>query len=192
MTRPCPLKSASRTAPQSSSITPANAASAASSASPRRPLHLRRARPIIPPRQFSAPFIGLPATLPVRCPKNEALSKQHFCDGGHIFRKPSGPQKRSGLHPVPPAISHQCADRGRANHRARPPTGGADGSRSLGLSSTQRYFLKWGPQIQINISWRKTRILCVTQFWQRRTNVWREVTSPRTGPMRLRSGKPVR
>jgi hypothetical protein len=24
--------------------------------------------------------------------------------------------------------------------------------------------------------------------WQRRTNVWRRVTNPRTGPMRLRSG----
>jgi hypothetical protein len=30
-------------------------------------------RPIIPPRQFPA-FLGFPASLPVRCPKNEALS----------------------------------------------------------------------------------------------------------------------
>jgi hypothetical protein len=26
------------------------------------------------------------------------LCQQHSCDGGHIFRKPSGPQKQSGLH----------------------------------------------------------------------------------------------
>jgi hypothetical protein len=28
----------------------------------------------------------------------------------------------------------------------------------------------------------------VTQFWQRRTNVWRRVTSPARGAKRLRSG----
>jgi hypothetical protein len=33
-----------------------------------------------------------------------------------------------------------------------------------------------------------TPVLKVTP-WRRRTNVWREVTSPGTGPMRLRSGK---
>jgi hypothetical protein len=27
-----------------------------------------------------------------------AMLEQHSCDGGHIFRKPSGPQKQSGLH----------------------------------------------------------------------------------------------
>jgi hypothetical protein len=37
------------------------------------PRHHRIARPIIPPMQFPA-FLGLPASLPVRCPKNEALS----------------------------------------------------------------------------------------------------------------------
>jgi hypothetical protein len=34
--------------------------------------------------------------------------------------------------------------------------------------------------------------LAVQPRWQRRTNVWRKVTNPRTGPMRQRSGKSSR
>jgi hypothetical protein len=68
----------------------------------------RIARPIFPPRQFSA-FIGLPASLPVRCPKNAALSNSTSVTAVTSFESRQVHRSSQVCTRCPPGVSHQCA-----------------------------------------------------------------------------------